>query len=594
MKELPSYIGGPNTSLPMFAETFLSWGLCSSCLAMQGYYYGKTVLLSSGWYFNIYHSVRTLVRTLFGGLICSMRYMHPLMDSALADHEDEATWIPLTTHSRAEVEKCSPWERYLSLLRLFEKCHPEVLTPIMMPTQNGYYDSISGRRLLPNMESFESIKCNADAALIHVLRHNDMCRRLASLAMRPYDPTMWKPITGANDNCHIHGTDDRDTFPHTTTLLRQFPHNRLLQRMAKYWKDLLVLPSLEEVHSFYHLPATPSTPVAFATNRKHINDVNYRYRISLILPAYCEKGCHLLSKLTKALEMACEPSEVEVIVVDAGGCSDLELLLPLVGDITDTEYTKDGHVNQYYGRVSIFSYNSGGGRGPCLNFGAYCATGCVLTFLHADTIMPAHWDEKIVTTLEQNEGMCRNKVTRANSCAFSFGIDTSPEGLSMPFEPSVSTYCPRGVRAVEFFTNLRNRLFSLPYGDQVISLHACVFHFLGGFPDQCLMEDYELVCLLRRRAALFVSPVEHAPSGTVMREKIAIISGAPALCSPRRWQKFGVLYVTFMNHKFVNLYAGRRKIGPDDLFKQYYGQEAPKREAVDSPWEVELANVLDS
>jgi hypothetical protein len=105
------------------------------------------------------------------------------------------------------------------------------------------------------------------------------------------------------------------------------------------------------------------------------------------------------------------------------------------------------------------------------------------------------------------------------------------------------------------------------------------------------MEDYELVSLLRRRATLF--SVSHAP-GNIAREKLAIIPGDPALCSPRRWQKFGVLYVTFMNSKFVNLYAGARKMDPDELFQLYYGKAPPTRDAIESPWEVELANQLDA
>jgi hypothetical protein len=91
-----------------------------------------------------------------------------------------------------------------------------------------------------------------------------------------------------------------------------------------------------------------------------------------------------------------------------------------------------------------------------------------------------------------------------------------------------------------------------------------------------------LVSLLRLRSALF----SQTPDSN--REKLAMIRGQPALCSPRRWQKFGVLYVTYMNSRFVNLYAGAMQIGADDLFKMYYGAEPPKRETYLSPWEVEL------
>ena len=105
--------------------------------------------------------------------------------------------------------------------------------------------------------------------------------------------------------------------------------------------------------------------------------------------------------------------------------------------------------------------------------------------------------------------------------------------------------------------------------------------------DQCLMEDYELVAILRKRAALLPKM-----SSRFEKEELTIISGEPALCSPRRWQKFGVLYVTFMNSYLVNPYAFG--MGPDALlFSLYYGQELPKRTSTLSPWEDGMHSLLD-
>ena len=108
------------------------------------------------------------------------------------------------------------------------------------------------------------------------------------------------------------------------------------------------------------------------------------------------------------------------------------------------------------------------------------------------------------------------------------------------------------------------------------------------------MEDYELVSLLRRRAALLdgVYPNGQMKSKRMSYEKVAIIPGPPALCSPRRWQKFGVMYTTFTNSKLVSLYAGVRKLSADELFQLYYGKEPPNRSSADSPWEVELKQLL--
>ncbi len=361
----------------------------------------------------------------------------------------------------------------------------------------------------------------------------------------------------------------------TTTLAKQFPNDHLLRRMSKLWHHFLLLPSLEEcqVHSSHN-------GTEIKGNERH------PFRISIILPAFHENGSHLFVKLNKALNRAVEPRKVEVVIVDAGGCTNLDAII--IGN--NKSSSRD------WGSIKIVPFISGGGRGPCLNFGATVASGRILTFCHSDTALPHRWDESIVSTLEHDGkddlAFARSKEPRVNSCAFSFGIDKSREGLSMPFASNRILYYPPGIRAVEMTANMRTHLYSLPYGDQVLSLHSCVFHFLGGFPDQCLMEDYELVCLLRRRSALFKPTLDDGIS--VSQEKLAIVRGHPALCSPRRWQKFGVLYVTFMNSKLVNLYAGVKKLGPDDLFRLYYGRDPPVRDENDSPWEIQLAQLLKS
>jgi hypothetical protein len=99
------------------------------------------------------------------------------------------------------------------------------------------------------------------------------------------------------------------------------------------------------------------------------------------------------------------------------------------------------------------------------------------------------------------------------------------------------------------------------------------------------MEDYELVSLLRRRSALLHK------FGIKEKEGLIIIGGPPALCSPRRWQQFGVLYVTFMNSKFVNLYVGG--FSPDDMFQLYYSSPPPERSSEVAPWEEDEKEISD-
>lgn len=84
------------------------------------------------------------------------------------------------------------------------------------------------------------------------------------------------------------------------------------------------------------------------------------------------------------------------------------------------------------------------------------------------------------------------------------------------------------------------------------------------------MEDYELVSLLRQRVAV--------GSHYGISEALEIIPGAPALCSPRRWQKYGVFFVTWTNSSLVNLYA--RGVVPERIYELYYGQSLSGTKAV--------------
>jgi len=603
-------IGGPGTRLPFAVESFLGWSLCISCLAVPGYHYVKSVIFSS-------RRIRQLVNNILGGW---------LLTSNTSDNDAELDWIPLTTHTRAEIERCTPWQRYLSLVQVLELRYPDALLPILPPvtSQSGSLANNEARevattidRQVSNVADIEMVKRKADDELLRALRQDDVCRRLASLAMRPYRATiqtttsittetksvktsMGDSMSGSNlirnklcSSAPVQTEKHESSENIQTTLLEQLPHNRLLRRISRMWKYALILPSLKDAKVFYRVPTNPAAIVATKRSKRHENDANYPYQISIIMPAFYEKGTHLIAKLTKALETSNDPDEIEVVIVDAGGCTDLEKVVSLSSN------------EKQFGKISIISFTAGGGRGPCLNFGAANATGRILTFCHSDTTLPKHWDRSIVSTLE-HDGMDDDDLfqlgkIRSNSCAFAFGIDTSPAGLAMPFTATsqstsypASSYFPPGIRAVEATANLRTHLYSLPYGDQVLTLHACVFHFLGGFPDQCLMEDYELVSLLRRRAALLDGfyPNGQMKLNRISYEKVAIIPGPPALCSPRRWQKFGVMYTTFTNSRLVSLYAGVRRMSADELFQLYYGKDPPKRSSTVSPWEIELKQLV--
>ncbi len=55
----------------------------------------------------------------------------------------------------------------------------------------------------------------------------------------------------------------------------------------------------------------------------------------------------------------------------------------------------------------------------------------------------------------------------------------------------------QGGRFVAAWANLRAQLFDLPYGDQALLLPATLYHSVGGYPNQPLMEDVALARALK-------------------------------------------------------------------------------------------------
>ena len=181
-----------------------------------------------------------------------------------------------------------------------------------------------------------------------------------------------------SDDELVHVIRESNVGRHLATLaMRPTAHDAspaqqpLGQQLIRIWPALLTLPS--------PVPAS-----------------EYMYDISLIVPAYREDGRNVKSKLTKALQTCCNPQKVQVIVIDAGLCNGLE---QEVGGM------------QGWGELQVIPFTDGGGRGPCLNFGANQASGRVYTFCHSDTTLPAHWDFKAIAALdESNQNALFNDV----------------------------------------------------------------------------------------------------------------------------------------------------------------------------------------
>ena len=303
----------------------------------------------------------------------------------------------------------------------------------------------------------------------------------------------------------------------------------LYEFLDSVWMDLLQFPSIQD-------------------GWKPANDSTTRYYgISLILPAYRERVSSIQTTLHQAWQNCVFPACVQVIVVDAGGCiGNLEDLL--VGT-----NPKKANQRAHWGDFRVVRYRGDGGRGPCQNFGAEYATGRLLTFLHSDTLMPPRWDARVKDTLLPTTPTPPNHpgsaTTITQACAFAFGHDTDHLN-GMPY--------PWGIRAVWLLGNFRAYLFSLPYGDHIISIPTAFFRHIGGYPNQPIMEDYELCDLLRQRAKI-----------PALRETLKIIPPPTGRCSVRRWQRFGVVYVTLVNALVVHRYVSG-VWDAHDIFDYYY------------------------
>ncbi len=150
------------------------------------------------------------------------------------------------------------------------------------------------------------------------------------------------------------------------------------------------------------------------------------------------------------------------------------------------------------------------GRAPQMNFGASVATGEYLLFLHADTLAPAGYPALVRAALER-PGIAAG--------AFQFALEGDFPGRSL----------------IEAVTNWRARRLQMPYGDQGLFVRRELFENLGGFPEQSLLEDYELVRRLRRCGRISILPV-------------------PVRTSARRWQRLGAVRTTLLNQAIILAY----------------------------------------
>jgi rSAM/selenodomain-associated transferase 2 len=114
--------------------------------------------------------------------------------------------------------------------------------------------------------------------------------------------------------------------------------------------------------------------------------------------------------------------------------------------------------------------NAQQGRAKQLRAGVEMSKGKWLLFLHADTVLGRGW-------IEEAQAFVSDRHMRTRAAAFRLAFDDAS---------------PQAKRVV-FWARLRAQVMKLPYGDQGLLMSRFFYDGLGGYPDQPLMEDIELV-----------------------------------------------------------------------------------------------------
>ncbi len=207
---------------------------------------------------------------------------------------------------------------------------------------------------------------------------------------------------------------------------------------------------------------------------------NKAEKISLIIPVY-EEG-NISGFLSNILKMD-SPVPVEIIVIDGSPSSSTVI------EIDDER---------------IITASAPAGRAGQMNRGAETASGTILVFLHADTVLPEDAFYKISESASVN-----------NYAAGAFRLGINSRKIRYRF--------------IEKAVQIRTSLTSIPYGDQAIFIRKEIFDEIGGFSSIPLMEDIDLMRKIKS-----------------CRHSIKLLK-SEVYTSPRRWEEHGIIRTTLLN-----------------------------------------------
>lgn len=225
-------------------------------------------------------------------------------------------------------------------------------------------------------------------------------------------------------------------------------------------------------------------------------------KISVVIPVLNEGD--RIGEILQSLKKAAAGVPYEVIVVDGDPAG------ATIGRIDDP---------------SVITLTARRGRARQMNTGAARASGEILLFLHADTLLPEKAFASITGALADS---------RFIGGAFDLGVQND----QLIF------------RIIGRCASLKHRLTHVPYGDQAIFMQRRYFEDIGGYHEIPLMEDIELMKRVKRSGGRIV----------ILRQRV--------MTSSRKWEKDGVFYTVLRNWMLQTLYL--MGIPADRLVKYYY------------------------
>ena len=172
--------------------------------------------------------------------------------------------------------------------------------------------------------------------------------------------------------------------------------------------------------------------------------------------------------------------------------------------------------------AGIKTVHSSRGRAAQMNAGASAASGDIFLFLHVDTHLPDRFEDRVSEAI----------IEGAAAGAFLFGTDSDKASMNI----------------IENAAHFRTYRLGIVFGDQAIFATREAFFRAGTYPEQPVMEDYELWKRL----------------GKVGKRSLIPLS---VTTSSRKWEQYGIWRTTLINQAVMWLYL--LGVSPERLARWY-------------------------